>query len=583
MNYVVSVDSNIKDVILKNSGIKQWVYIGEDYENYKLIKSKLPDSLPYYCIRKKINNIALRYSEKIKKSMSLACASYSKKKRLCIHGSQLQFYIVKSARNLILYFTFLSLVEEDNLENTLFVVEDKKIYNKISQHNKNVNPVLPKRSNIEDKFKKITKLFWNARYKDCLQYFRESQKKINFKRYKGLKNKNIVLLHAWVDENIVKKEFPLRHFYSDLEEYLQKQGYEVFYLVRILNKEKYLDIVSELNKKAKNFIIVDEILSAFDLIKICFEDLFWNTKDLSLNIDGEDLTSLLEMSEFVGNNFTSKEYLSFYYVFENFKKIGVNINKFIYIFENQNWEKMYLYAIKKFFPKAETTAFQHAQLPLYWVGYYPCEEMLELFPYPDKIICISDNSANILKAKWGNKTQVLNGPALRDSYFFDIYYNQNIFKGFSKEYIGIAGSIFKQPTKDLLEQIVNIVKQGIDTKFLIKLHPFTDISLFYSLLDKKVEIFNGSEEEFYQNIYGLISPGTSLMLKAELLGIKSFLYVAFNSLEESHIGHDCERIYSYDELVKSIKALKTNKFKFNKLFIEDFYNNITENALGVFN
>ncbi|MCH8104879.1 MAG: TonB-dependent receptor plug domain-containing protein, partial [Proteobacteria bacterium] len=78
--------------------------------------------------------------------------------------------------------------------------------------------------------------------------------------------------------------------------------------------------------------------------------------------------------------------------------LGATIDRIIYKYENQPWERALCWGAKRYLPKAKLVGYQHARAPRLYLNYYlvPGEEAVA--PLPDRVVTIGEHTARLLSS-----------------------------------------------------------------------------------------------------------------------------------------------------------------------------------------
>ena len=157
----------------------------------------------------------------------------------------------------------------------------------------------------------------------------------------------------------------------------------------------------------------------------------------------------------------------YYYVKRMVKK--VDVDTFIYPFENHLWEKICLLAFKKYSPATKTFGYQHASISKSYSSFFVKDNAV----LPDRIISSGEQPKSIME-KFGYypKNLIKVGCGLR----FDYLHTSKILPRQSRNTILVPLTISKQESINLLEFIQKALDENNDYFIIVRCHPNTPFS-----------------------------------------------------------------------------------------------------------
>ena len=134
------------------------------------------------------------------------------------------------------------------------------------------------------------------------------------------------------------------------------------------------------------------------------------------SIDGTDFSRLLFREYLQERSSTSfRTRLCLYHAYKNIFEQTRGLKLFIYLFENQAWEKMVLLAARDSRTGITTAGYQHASILSLELNYFLGRAEQEISPQPDEIISNGAYNAAILERAGFKNARILNGGSVRFS------------------------------------------------------------------------------------------------------------------------------------------------------------------------
>ncbi len=576
----------IRVELLENMGAEaeyenaEAIYLGLDLDKFQKIKEKYSNRLTFIDYKKQFIETEHEILPYLKKLPGELSTLYSKKRWNRLRVSESNFYVLKSMRKIILYFVFLKLLSRKDL---LIIVDDSALYRFIKDKHPDietryVNQVLLKPDTTEI-------------YSETFDYVQNRISRNWRQSDPVIPGEDITLIQVYTNYNLADKKNPFKVYYDDLDSWLTERGETVWFLVTVLEHEKYEITRAKIASKFSNTVFVNDLLSMGDILKIGLGDLFHGKKFPSVYVNGIDTGSLFEREEISGPAISNKIAHSYFIALKNFLRMGGRVKKFIYIMENKCWERNSIMAFRKYSPDTFIIGYQHTQLPEFF-GYTPDSKLFESYEKPDRIVCTGDVAASILRKYWGT-TEIVTGPALRNRDFLEINEEISCMEEKGSYTVGVAGPMFLPEARELLTDILEIVeKSDLQFRILYKIHPVTsedsylDIVNSYPLKVRQcLQFFKGDIKTFFSSVNLFVSAGTTMELQAALLGIFTIFYVSFNNFEYTHKGHNSNIASDSEELgrmiLKAVKERISGK-KADKETVSRFYNPINSCSMKGF-
>ncbi|WP_276359554.1 hypothetical protein [Daejeonella sp. H1SJ63] len=162
------------------------------------------------------------------------------------------------------------------------------------------------------------------------------------------------------------------------------------------------------------------------------------------------------------------------------KKVGAQVNNklTIYPFENQAWERVFLYEMRKH-NNIKSVGLQNAPCPALSTRFYFSKKLIDALPLPDTIIATGNVSFKNLETYYGLKTEILTSQSGRD---FISGLSKNTLLKYSQ--VMVACSLGEKESVALITFVVNTLRNNKNFQVSIVPHPLANydyVGLFKKL------------------------------------------------------------------------------------------------------
>jgi surface carbohydrate biosynthesis protein (TIGR04326 family) len=438
-----------------------------------------------------------------------------------------------------------------------------------------------------------------------LEYFAAvfSREKSSYSKNSNIKSqaaKNIIV-KTWVSDKFFNNDGKFKDVYfNTLSDWLVESGYNVKLLPVLMNSEMPIKkIMPFIRKKENKFLVLWDYLKPVDIFKAIGKGLGQlSLKFNKFEFKGLNIKKLLKQQRrsFALSNRGLNCILQ-YYFFERLSKKSFKIDRVIYTFENMLPEKLFIIAIRTFYPNTKIVGFQHSVLYPLHLALYISENEADSAPLPDKIVCSGEFFKKIFSNEYYPSDILKTGPALRFGYLFDKQHNQDESYG-NKVMLVLPG--YKSEALYLLVKTLSALKDE-DIVVHIKPHPLTDLEDVRHVMEKvgfshqKIVIEKKALQELTGQCGLMITVSSSVIFDAIASGVPVLRVKKEIDLDldpADWLDYDPKRDFvafsSEDIRVEVKRALSLNKHErdslkyYAKRFIEETFSPITENTLSVF-
>lgn len=337
------------------------------------------------------------------------------------------------------------------------------------------------------------------------------------------KHKSYYIVKSWIQ----KKSFAEDNRYKDLffgkfPEYLKGIGKEFIILAGMLKDHKELILRI---KSVKEFLIIPQeyFVGYMDYLRIIALSFIKRPRILKpVKFCGLDVTDFLIkcLRKDYENNEIGKNLIYYYYVKGLLRRLSVAT--FLFTFENQAWERMSLFALRRYSPDTKIIGYAHASITQSPLTYFYSREEEDVMPVPDRILTVGKEASSILQSdgNYINNVKVSEGCALRYEYLF----KKDRLERRRKGDILVVFSINIQYSLKLLRFLCDSLGDKNGYRVILRPHPFTPVEMIikkYNInLSDNFQISKNSKfEQDLENASLLIYIDTTASMEALLCGV----------------------------------------------------------------
>ena len=401
--------------------------------------------------------------------------------------------------------------------------------------------------------------------------------------------KNSIIFRTWLVPRSFKNGELVDDYFRELINQIEGK-YKILVSFTSLDV-KILRKFKKLNKKS-NFINSYSLLSFFDIIKLLSNFLFKGLVKPKKKyfLDGYDVTNFIKYSLLLDY----LEFRSFEAFAENYKTnilIKSNPKAYVYIYENQSWEKVVNSILKE--NNVLSIGYQSSGFSPVFLNFFPNKIDASRMLMPNVLLTVGNNYTKYLKENGCYNILVQTFAALRFSYPH-ISGKYIVEKPVSKRHSRILYAFpvqidqYESLIKDLIELFINTEIQ-VD----LKIHPLYQTHE----IDKKITlpinfkiISNVDINNLKHNYDFVLFNDNSFGIEALLKGVKSYQYDPKGLfLDDRYMYFDLWKVnYKFKDIAKLRDLLIENKYEkeFSKdlvsLYINQMYKPFTLDSLDSF-
>lgn len=458
---------------LKN--VKIWVYLNDSYSDYLKIKRKAGPHTELFTLSCRFQ----KYYEKLRGPLLNALRQISKDMPKIVWWSGQVASHTSTGSNVMrncVYVRYVQDVISRSNKDLLIICSDPDLRHTIKQYGlKNSISVCDKTGFLKNMAARITligKLIYRVFF--FLIEFQLVKRKIHRLRFQPKKGDKNYYIRSWITEGSItsEKKYFDRNF-GDLSNYLEKKGFNVVFLPMFFNLSGLITHqLREMNRQNVSFLLPQHLLSFKDCMKLVYIELSrLNTRFTKVVVDNMDITHILRHE--IKRTAFSKDLLHLnlqYPLLEKLKSKGHRIDRILYPFENNAWEKVLILAKREFFPESSIYGFQHSVVNFGQLGLEFDEKESVTHPLPDRIICSGESPKVILSQNNLPDQLMAKGPSLRFNHIRD--YSAKTVRRYRKDRLNfvIALPYSEELSLEIIDKVGKSVA-GYDCKVSVKPHP----------------------------------------------------------------------------------------------------------------
>lgn len=285
------------------------------------------------------------------------------------------------------------------------------------------------------------------------------------------------VFRCWVDEYSFRdgKTFFNKHFFK-LPELLEKSGEKIIYCFYILYTLPFRVGLNLLEKNFRCYLLYEKSLSLPGILRIVFRTLFPPKIRIDRPVfEGVRIGEYIEQKIFedhISNRF------AWYFVqqeaMRSWEKKGIRVNKIIYTFENQPWEKLLCRELRRIYPEIQIVAHQHSCISPQYLNHFPGEYERDLDITPTRIVPSGEYYGSLLRRFWTD-TPFTRPCAARYRYIFESLPPETVPS--KRNIIMVCPPLGHDVTLEVLDMVYRAF--GSDTRYEVWLkgHPQRKIDL----------------------------------------------------------------------------------------------------------
>lgn len=405
---------------------------------------------------------------------------------------------------------------------------------------------------------------------------------------------NWVVLRTWMDRRSYRSGKYVDPYFKSLPSFISASNKNVLMFAGIISD--YRKSVALFKEDDKNTIIPTNFyLKIYDIF-LCLFSTYFKRPFLKRGVTFFDSNISFLISAELSEDILSTRFFDSLIQYYSCKRLAesVSIERFIYTFENYNWEKLSILGLKKSGRAMKIIGFQHAFISRNNFKYFPGKDEKEILPLPDKIVTLGKNTMEIMRSLGGYPDNIFSvGCALRQEYLFSLNeLPRNVNDG-----IFVAFTITTEDTVKVLNFLLSSGLGQRKEKVYLRFHPITSKETVFKSMGRKmpdnfIVSENISMEEEMKRCSVVLYTWTTVCLEALKMG-RPVIYLDVNYpyevdplFECAHLRGVCrkpgdligkiDRMRSLDDRTYNEELVKAGRY------LKDYFMPVEKKRLSVF-
>ena len=434
----------------------------------------------------------------------------------------------------------------------------------------------------KESFFEPLKILWKSAW-DCgrdmaQQIYRFWLCRIRFPSRKGPLPANCTLVELFVlDGSFAAGDFQDRYYENFGGCLRQEEEKDHVYLANLAVRFKNLaGTVERLRAATKRFLIQEEILQTSDFVHAWSYPLrCWPLFPRRALLSGIDVTPLLRRA-WLKHLFSSRslEAILKFGLVKRLKKSGATLRLVIDWFENQDMDKAFNMALRRYFPETAVVGYQGFDTQKYFLCAYPTEVERRSGVLPHSL-AVCGPALMEERRQFCRDLPVETAPAFR---------YMNVWRGETRKTeapffrVLIILPLEAQSAMEILRLLLEAIEAGPGerVRFFLKPHPAMRLESIYgdvAHLTSLLKVVGGNISAYWNQTDLIMGNTSSALLEAAAMGIPVIVIgsrrgITTNPLPESLSGDIWRLAYTKEELLLSLDHFMTSAGKDQKRFAE---------------
>jgi surface carbohydrate biosynthesis protein (TIGR04326 family) len=163
--------------------------------------------------------------------------------------------------------------------------------------------------------------------------------------------------------------------------------------------------------------------------------------------------------------------------------LGFSFSRFIYIYENQPWERALCWAVRRHFPDADLVGYQHARVPRLLLNFSLAPGGEPEAPLPDRLVTVGKHTAGVLTTIGHEPGRVKVGGALQAQTLLSAQSQERKSPGAQgPPTVLVASSDGLEEAAELVDMAIRLFDEDEGVRVLVKCHPMMPFPLVSSTI-----------------------------------------------------------------------------------------------------
>ena len=299
-------------------------------------------------------------------------------------------------------------------------------------------------------------------------------------------------------------------FFGDLASRLAEMGHRVAIAPLISPATRYSDALAKMRDGPFPLMVPHRYLTYRDLVNTLIAS-FHKAPVPSrerLRFEGMDIGPLVKHElrlDWVHNQ--AAESLLMAALVRRWSAQGHQIERIIYVFENQSWERAFCWQAARSLPDTVLVGYQHARVPRLMLNWFLAPGEQKDAPLPGRVVTVGRHSARVLRSGGHGAERVQVGGALRMENSAGLNSRDGATATGIDPTVLVVCSVGREETAELAITAKEMFAPGDGVKVVLKCHPLMPFERVSALVGPGIS----------EHVYVSDSPVTDLMLKCSVL------------------------------------------------------------------
>jgi len=366
-----------------------------------------------------------------------------------------------------------------------------------------------------------------------------------------------VAMHSWADDRSFLKNQKFENiFFMGIADRFMEKKIPFFYLIDVLPTYFYPQALLKLIRNDEEFILLEELISPSDVWKsLNYMRSTPLTKRPLPSWERIDMTDIV-FEEFRRDNLNIRREESYLrYCSTRSLKQNYRTDIFLYLFENQIWEKLFCAGIREFEKETKLVGYAHTLVRSMYTCYSMSRHERNIMPLPDIIIASGELGKTTLEQSGFTDETILVGGALRYPHINQRISGVQPKKPLNKKKVLIALSGGLDESLELISKVVKSLN-GLDVDIIVKCHPvlpYIQISRYIGEFSEKLIVSDKSIDSLLADTDLVFYTETTVSVEALAQGIP-IIHVKSDCRIDMNIFEDLPSVPSESDSTSLQKA-----------------------------
>lgn len=335
------------------------------------------------------------------------------------------------------------------------------------------------------------------------------------------------LICSWATAgNLAQGEGFHRSFFGDLANELSRLGHQVAIAPMVLRNTRFRDALLRLRGSSLPILVPQRYLRFTDLVSAVAASCTRPPRPQSIPpLAHMDISQLVQEELRVHRiSNQSLEPLLVQAVVRQWARLGLPVERIIYLYENQPWERALCWESRRSLPATALVGYQHARMPKMLLNWYLAPGEENDAPLPNRVVTVGQHTAGLMRHDGYKSLDVRVGGAIQLQGLLSSRVTDTGAPGPDCEATVLVGcSASPEETVELIELAAQLFSGYEGIKVLVKCHPVMPFSKVSKLIGMELPSHLSVEDEaitdLLQKSSVMVYSGSTVCVQALALGL----------------------------------------------------------------